>query len=193
METPQSGAERPNPISHPINVTKLPSKGMNLEIKPDVDQRAALARFNDVVSIEDLASVLTITRWQRDGLRVKGDIQASLTQACTVTLEPVSQYLETDIDAVFIPEGSKLHKTLEKGEAHEILVDPEGDDAPETFEHPWLDVGDVVQEFFALAIDPWPRAPGADDLEDLGASDEQTEPAEKPNPFASLAQLKGKL
>lgn len=190
MVSPQQ-APTANPISHPVNVLTLPTRGLELDIKPDADALAALAKLNGLVRIEDFAVSVALKRWHKDGIRVTGNIQASLVQSCGVTLVDVPQHLDTQIDAVFLPDTSKLARRIENGQADEILIDPEGDDAPDLFEPPWLDIGDVVQEFFALAIDPFPRAPdapAANHIEDDGADDNR-----KANPFATLASLKDKL
>lgn len=180
-----------NPISHPVNVLTLPTRGLDIELKPDAEALAALARVNGLVRIEDFAATIALKRWHKDGIRATGNIQASLVQSCGVTLVDVSQHLDTEIEAVFLPDTSKLARRIQDGQAEEILIDPEGDDAPDLFELPWLDVGDIVQEFFALAIDPFPRAPDAPALApvDNDAADDDA----KPNPFATLASLKDKL
>lgn len=183
-----------NPISHSVNVLTLPTRGLDVEIKPDVGALVALAALNGLVRIEDFAATVALKRWHKDGIRATGHIQASLVQSCGVSLQDVSQHLETDIDTVLLPDTSKLAKRIEDGQADEILIDPEGDDAPDLFELPWLDVGDIVQEFFALAIDPFPRAPGAEAAALSTAKDTSDDgDDEKPNPFAKLASLKDKL
>ena len=44
----------------------------------------------------------------------------------------------------------------------EIVLDADGPDGPETFAGDTIDVGALAEEFFALAIDPYPRKPGVD-------------------------------
>ncbi|MGB7433560.1 MAG: DUF177 domain-containing protein, partial [Ahrensia sp.] len=146
--------ETTNPISHPVNVLTLPTRGLDIELKPEADALARLAQINGLVRIDDFAATISLKRWHKDGIRATGDIQAAVVQMCGVTLVEVSQYLETEIEAIFLPDTSKLARRIQDGQADEILIDPEGDDAPDLFELPWLDVGDIVQEFFALAIDP---------------------------------------
>ena len=43
----------------------------------------------------------------------------------------------------------------------EVLLDADGPDRPETFAGDSIDAGALAEEFFALAIDPYPRKPGA--------------------------------
>jgi uncharacterized metal-binding protein YceD (DUF177 family) len=60
------------------------------------------------------------------------------------------------------------------------------DEPPEVFTGKSFDLGPVVTEHFALAIDPYPRAPGAElpTDPDAGAANQSE------SPFAVLAKLK---
>ena len=58
------------------------------------------------------------------------------------------------------------------------MLDADGPDSPETFSGDTIDVGALAEEFFGLAIDPYPRKPGAV-AADAG-SDEAGEPAGGP-------------
>ena len=40
-----------------------------------------------------------------------------------------------------------------------LIIDAEGPDLPETFSGDRLDAGAIAEEFFELAIDPYPRKP----------------------------------
>lgn len=188
-------AEEPgnHPVSHTVNVETLPGKGLNLVLRPGDDERQALADAHDMVGVEDYVAEVNVKRWQRDGIRITGHLQADIVQSCIVSLEPVSQHIDTDIDALFLPETSKLASRRAEGEAQEILIDPDGPDAPEPFEPPYLDVGAAVAEFFSLAIDPYPRAPGVEEPVVLTTDPAGKVEEERPNPFAKLAGLKDKL
>lgn len=77
---------------------------------------------------------------------------------------------------------------MEPGEGGDLIIDAEGPDLPEPFEPPMLDIGAVAEEFFALALDPYPRAPGV-----APPSEKAVEPAEeRENPFAALKALRQK-
>ena len=43
----------------------------------------------------------------------------------------------------------------------EVVIDPDAPDPPEILDGPTIDVGAMAEENFVLAIDPYPRAPGA--------------------------------
>ncbi len=65
----------------------------------------------------------------------------------------------------------------------ELDLDPDADDPPDVLEGDKIDLGAYVVEDLSLAIDPFPRKPGAAfEAPDTGA---------EISPFAVLAKLKG--
>jgi hypothetical protein len=110
--------------------------------------------------------------WKRNGVKVSGRVRADITQACIVTLDPVEAHIDESVDALFLPEQSKLGRQGFDG-GGEILLDAEGPDSPETFSGEAIDVGALAEQFFGLAIDPYPRKHGVS-LEAAG----DAEPAE---------------
>ena len=53
-------------------------------------------------------------------------------------------------------------------------LDAEGPDSPETFSGETIDVGALAEEFFGLAIDPYPRKEGVS-LDAVGAPEDSDE------------------
>lgn len=181
-------------LSHPVNVTRLPSKGLTIKLEPDDDTRAKLATQCDVLSISEFFAQLNVKSWHKDGVRVSGPLSATLIQSCILTLEPVPESISTQIDAVFVPSSSKLAKPKINAETQELIIEAEGDDVPELFELPSLDVGAVAAEFFALELNPYPKAPDADETAaSVMVQDDETSDDAKENPFASLAKIRDKL
>lgn len=176
-----------SPITFPVSIARLPAKGMPVTITADEAQRDALAELHGLLSVEALVAEILISNWKRSGVRVSGRVTATISQACIVTLEPVEERLDETFEALFVPEGSRLAKPRLSGEG-ELLLDAEGDDAPETFSGDTIDVGQIAEEFFALGINPYPRKAGA------AWSAATSEPeAERPAAFARLAELRKKL
>lgn len=169
-----------SPVRFDIHVARLPKKGMQIAIEATERQRRQLASIHGLGSVESFRADLLASGWKRNGVQVTGRVQADIVQACVVTLEPVHSHIDEKISAVFLPELSKLGREgFESG--GEILIDVDGPDAPETFSGDTVDVGALAEEFFALAIDPYPRKAGAaiespgsdatddDDLDDFRA------------------------
>lgn len=177
----KSGTE--SPVSFLANVARLPQKGMPVVIEADAKQRARLAEEHGLVSVGRYRADLLVTSWKRNGVKVLGTVEADIVQECVVTLEPLESRISEDVSAVFLPEDSKLGRLGFHG-GGEILLDAEGPDSPETFCGDTIDVGALAEEFFELAIDPYPRRPGAN--LDLAADD--ADPAV--SPFAGLSSLK---
>lgn len=146
---------------------------------------AALKKAWDVLDVGALEVDFEIKPWRKTGFRVTGTISGDVTQACVVTLEPVRQDIRLEISETFLPEeeAERLARKLE--EQGEIVVDVEAQDPPDAYRGNSLPVGSLAAQHFALAMDDYPRKPGA---EFESAAEEAEETAdEKPSPFAALA------
>lgn len=171
------------PLSHPISVDDVPQAGVTVKFSADESECKALADVYDIAAVNSLEAVLMVKPWRRDGLSVRGTVVASITQPCVVTLEPLVQQVEEEIDLHFQP-SMRI-----RSQGKEISIDPVGDDPPDVFDGESLDLGAIAAEHVALGIDLFPRAPGARfDLEADEGDDEEEEA--EPSPFAVLEQLK---
>ncbi len=175
-----------SPVSHPVTVTKLPGKGLNVRAEADERQRRALADAHGLQEVEHFTYDLHLAPWKARGVRVRGEVSAAIIQPCTVTLDPVRTEIAEPVETIFVPEDSRLARPdIVEGE---LIVSAEGDDLPETFSHGRIDIGALAEEFFELAIPLYPKQPGAEvpaevDPEANAASDDE-------NPFAALSALK---
>ncbi|WP_192182608.1 YceD family protein [Mesorhizobium amorphae] len=165
-------ADARGPVSFVANVARLPHKGLPVVIDADDRQRAALAGEHELLSVERYRAELLVAPWKRNGVKVSGRVEADITQACIVTLDPVAAHIDEPVEALFLPEQSKLGRQGFEG-GGEIVLDADGPDSPETFSGNTIDVGALAEQFFGLAIDPYPRKAGAS-VEAAG----DTEPAE---------------
>jgi hypothetical protein len=155
-------------ISHRVSVARLPQAGMPVILKADGKELRRLAKAFDLIDVSSFTAEMLVKKWRKDGVKITGSVKADITQSCVVTLEPLKANVSNDIDAVFVPENSKLSRPQISGEG-EIIIDFDGPDLPETFS------GDT--------IDPYPRKEGIDfEFQDAGAA--QVE--KKPSPFAKL-------
>ena len=142
-------------------------------------------KFCGVEAIDELLLAGMVTRWRANGFKLAARLTARVTQTSVVSLEPFETDLNVPVDAWFVPEGSKLDRPaiVQDGE---LVIDPDGADAPEVFTGKRLDVGSLALEFFVLALDANPRL--AD--EKFDPIIDQSETADEPSPFAALAALK---
>lgn len=173
-------------FSYPVKVGHISSNPVTVKIAADPAECRALARQWDVVEVKAFSAEFEVRRWKKDGVRLKGRVKTEIVQTCVVTLEPVASRIDEPVDAIFVPEGSKLARAA-LTETGEMLLDPDGPDSPETFQGDTIDAGAVAAEYAAMAIDPYPRKDGiafSAHLESTGADDA------KPSPFAALKDWK---
>src|SRR5262249_11944837 len=149
-----------SPVSFLANVARLPQKGMPIVLTADQGQREALAADYGLLSVGSWRADLLVAPWKRNGVRVSGKVEATSTQECVLTREPIVGKISEDVSQIYFPEGSKLGRLGFHSEG-EIHLDAEGPDSPETFSGETIDVGALAEEFFGLAIDPYPRKEGA--------------------------------
>lgn len=166
-----------------IRLDSMPAAGRELRVDPSETERAAIAQQLGLSSVDALEVSLSAIRF-RGGIRVTGRLTAEVTQPSVVSLQPVHQKIGEAIDRVFLPGGEK---SFAGPAGAEVFVDLQGEDLPDHFEGPEADLSDLVIETLALAIDPYPRAPG-ENLDSLALKSDLIED----NPFAALKTLKSK-
>jgi uncharacterized metal-binding protein YceD (DUF177 family) len=83
---------------------------------------------------------------------LEGRLEAVVTQACVVSLAPVPATLAVDFRRLFVAAAALPA-------AREVVVDPLADE-PEPLPGRAIDLGEIVAEELALALDPYPRAAG---------------------------------
>lgn len=149
-----------SPVSFIAHVARLPQKGLPVLVEAGEKERAALAREHGLVGVKNYRAELLVVPWKRNGVRVSGAVDADIVQECVITLEPIETHVSEKVEAVFLPEESKLGR-LGFDVGGEIVLDAEGPDSPETFSGDSIDVGALAEEFFGLGIDPYPRRAGA--------------------------------
>lgn len=137
-------------FSRPVRVEPLPKDGLEQKIEANADERAALAKLNNLPAISKLSAQFRITK-QRRGVRVEGELAAVVTQTCVVSLEPFEAEIAEPIDVKFLPAGARKPS---------VDLSEEEDDADEIVEGR-VDLGALAAEFLTLALDPYPRKPGA--------------------------------
>jgi hypothetical protein len=152
-------------FSREIEIARIPTGGRRFVITAEPEERAALAARLGVERIDRLVAEGTVRRRAAEPLvTVEARLEAEVTQLCVVTLEPVTSRVEASLLRLFAPVPAT---TLE-----EIVIDPLHEEA-EPLEGYRLDLGELVAEELAVALDPYPRAPGAALVIEQAAAGEQ--------------------
>ncbi|HVX79772.1 MAG TPA: DUF177 domain-containing protein [Devosiaceae bacterium] len=163
-----------------VRIDHLPPEGRTIDVLATEAQRSAIAERLGISAVDRLEARLEVTRF-RGGLRAHGRLEAVTEQPCVVTFEPVKQVMDEEIDRVFLPASEQPRGPA----AHpEVFVDLESDEMPDYFEGHEVDLSEAIIETVALALDPYPRAEGAE-LE----TPEEPSIEEEISPFAGLKSL----
>lgn len=163
-------------FSRPQRLDAIGKGEHRVEISADPGERAALARRFGLIAIDRLDATMTVQR-DATGVVARGQLEGAVVQACSVTGDPVPAQIAEDFTIRFLPEG-----TVEGDEVE--LSDEECDTV--FYTGGAIDLGEAAAETLALALDPFPRSPGADDaLRKAGVLGE-----DETGPFAALAKLK---
>jgi uncharacterized metal-binding protein YceD (DUF177 family) len=186
MQPPKSAAASPaHPFSHPFRVDARHEFPVAIKLVASEGERAAIARALDIPAIAALTASLKVARGAGGRFIVSGDLDARLTRVCVVSLDPfeIDVHEPIRIDFARIEEPRTNDPAARTVDVHV----EDGDEPPDPLVDGTIDLGAVVTEFLALALDPHPRKPGVD-FQPGSAGDE---PA--PSPFAALGRLKDKL
>jgi uncharacterized metal-binding protein YceD (DUF177 family) len=166
----QSGAPWPVVVA----VEDVPETGEHVTLVADAETRLAIARTAGLRELPRLEANFDLLR-HGGGLRVTGRVSATVGQNCVVTLEPLQNEIEEDVDLLFMPAAAA------PATDGEDAGEPKWDD-PEPLIGGVVDLGALVTEFLILGIDPYPRKPGA-----VFEPPHEQKPAA--GPFAALAGL----
>lgn len=175
-------------LLYPVNVATLPGRGLRVLLEPGEAERADLARYVGVLSVNTFHGELVFRRWHKNGVAVSGEIRAHVTQECVVTLEPVVNSVSETVERWFVPDGSKLARPQLNQEG-EWIIDPDGPDVPDPFTGDELDAWEIAMEHLLLGIEPYPRKQGAEfDQQGIGET-EDSGSTHRQKPFAGLKDL----
>jgi uncharacterized metal-binding protein YceD (DUF177 family) len=173
-------------LSRRISLASVAENGEPFRIDASESERQALARRFELVELPSLHAegVLSVTAHGRRA-RLEGRVRAQVVQSCVVTLDPVP----AKIDEAFVRHYSADSAAAASAAAD---VDFEADDPPDPIVGGAIDVGEAVAEELGLALDPYPRAPGAvleqpeTEVSQSGEAGSETGPE---SPFAALRGL----
>ena len=165
----------------PVRLADVPPSGLHVR-RRDLAERdlAAFAAAVGVVAMTSLDVDVHVKPYRGDGLAVAGRVRAEVAQTCVVTLEPVTNVIDEEVEATFRPED-KLKPHLVHDEEDGLSIDASVA-ADDPLVGGAIDLAAIAVEFLALGLDPYPRKPGvAFEAPSDGAA---------ASPFAGLSKLK---
>lgn len=180
----QSANEPPQdpPITRKTRVSEIEDNA-EATVSATEAERAVIEDLLDLVALDSLGFEYRLQRGPGGKVHLSGRLTADAKQTCVVTLEPVPAVIDVPVEMDFWPE--RLIEDLEKR-----AEDPSQSglmDWPEPIKDGTIDLGTVVYESFATALDPYPKKEGAS----FRWSQNQSEAEDRESgPFAALKQLK---
>ena len=175
-KAPEGQAE----FSRPVSTESIGQRDQLHEIEATEAERAALARRFDLVSLDAFRATIRLRRMNRGLIEAKGRIEAEVVQSCVVTLEPVPARISEAFKV--------LYSTAPVLPQREVIVSAETEDPPEPVNGGVIDLGETAAQQMALALDPYPRAPGAEPPSAAEADAGREEKDDELNPFSVLKE-----
>ena len=173
---PKSEGKMQHPWSVPVTQRGVPPSGRHFHIIAEEHTRAAVARLAGVVDLPRLEASFDLTQHGDNGLRVIGRVSATVTQTCSVSLEPMTSDVTEEFGLVFLPSSAGAPATPRR--EVEVLLE----DEPEVLIDGKIDLGGVATEFLMLGINPYPRK--ADRMFEAPRVESKS-----PGPFSAFARL----
>jgi uncharacterized metal-binding protein YceD (DUF177 family) len=172
----------PPPWSVPVPVAEIPDVGLSQTIEARPDERKAMAQLGGLSGIAAVKAELRLLPVRGGTVHVTGRVTGKVTQTCVVTLEPVENEVDEDVDVVFAP-PSQIRELAESMEEDDGESEDERPDPPEPIEDGAIDIGKLTTDALFLGLDPYPRKP------DAVFQDQVQAPSPDEHPFAALKAL----
>lgn len=168
--------------SNLVLIAQLGDRPFAISLVADATERAALAKRFDLHELSQLEAKVTLTR-AGEAVQLTGHMRANATQACVISGKEVPAVVDEPLTLQFLPENVDA-----------VFPDEEMELAADDCDIIWhdgrvVDVAEAVAQSFALALDPYPRAPDAEEI--ARAAGFKTE--DEAGAFGALAALKSKM
>ena len=166
-------------LARPFQLSRLIGQAIAFDLRADPDELARVARRLRIEAVGHLEARFSLRSLGAGIVEADGVLDANVTQACVISLEPFEQPVVERFTVRFVPAEPSDD------------MDPDAiDEIP--YEGDRIDLGEAAVEQLALALDPFPRKPGVA----LPPGLSEDEPADAVtatiHPFADLGRKEGK-
>jgi uncharacterized metal-binding protein YceD (DUF177 family) len=165
-----------------VATTEVPERGLALRRSADDAERQALAAELEIMAVTRADLDARISPRGGGRFRLVGRLEAEAVQVCVVSLDPVEAHLDIALEIDLVPEQELPHELSEL----EAGTDPVEARLLEPIRNGTMDIGAIVFQEIAAALDPFPRLAGARlDRHEAGPA-----AADADHPFAKLGTLR---
>ena len=170
-----------NPWRASVTIAQIPESGLHRDLEANADARKAMAEMAGLREIASARASFDLSPQSGGRVHVAGKLSARVGQTCVVTLEPIEKDIDEQIDLMFAPDEQIPRADLV---ADEDAGDSDVPEPPEPIVGGIIDLGRLAMDVLFLAIDPYPRKPGAVFEPHVVAANPED------HPFAALKMLK---
>jgi len=136
-------------MHRPVALDRIGPHGVTLSVEATADELPAIAARLHVIALAKLHCEFKLRRIGAATIEAQGSLHAQVTETCVTSLDEFEHGVQEMFTIHFVPAGTE-----------DDDPDPEAvDQIP--FEGSAVDVGEGAVEQLALALDPYPRKPGA--------------------------------
>ena len=160
----------PVEMSRPIPFERVGPRGLDVTVEASAEECVALAERMGLPAIGSLVCRFRLSQEGKTRVRAEGHLRAVVVQTCVVSLENFQSVVEEEFTVRFVP-AADIREEVDLDDDDEVPI-----------ENGLLDVGEAAAEQLGLALDPYPRMPGAE----LPPAEED----EDDHPMAALKRLK---
>ena len=166
-----------------IDVNEIRDQGrIAVEVQANAAECAALAERCDILAVDNLTARLTLTSSKgSDLVKIQVKLDATIDQACIVTLGPVKEEIHENY--------TEVHTTSEEALVAPDDVDGTEDQPIELIENEKVDIKELVAQWIVLSMDPFPRSADTPFYEHIEQKTNE-EGTKTHTPFSVLEKLK---
>ncbi len=161
-----------------VEIHSVPNHGVRRELSATEAERADMSKLLDLTTCHALDAVCEVKPSARGRFRVHTKLVARITQACTITLEPLDATVSEAQTTEFWPADEIEPRSTDE------TIDAANLEIPSAITGNHIDLGQLLYELLAVSIDPYPRKAGAEFVWQDTGDDPAT------GPFAALKKLK---
>jgi len=137
-------------LRRPVSVAEIGPSGLDSMVEASPVECVALARRMGVPAVLSFSCRFHLARAVGGVVAARGRLAALVVRTCVVSLDDFQTAVEEDFRIRFVPAGTETDNP-----------DPEADDEI-PFAGTVIDLGEAAAQQLALALDPYPRKPGAE-------------------------------
>lgn len=148
-------------------------------VQLDVPQAMAV-RLATRFALDALADMHVTAQLVRQSANVHltGTVTAVVTYRCRVSNQPFCQPVTAEMDLLFCPSELPINALEIELDTHDLDIEP--------LDPQGVDIGEAAAQTLGLSLDPWPRAPDADQKKNQLGIQSEDEAARRRNPFSIL-------